>query len=104
MHTPCTIKAVPQDSVQPVPMLDFSRQFSTIRDEVLEAIETVCTSQKFILGPQVASFEQAAALACDSPYAIGCASGTDALWLAMKAARIGPNAGGSASDAVVTTP
>jgi dTDP-4-amino-4,6-dideoxygalactose transaminase len=85
-------------------MLDFSRQFSIIREEVLEAIEKVCTSQKFILGPEVASFEQAAALACDSPYAIGCASGTDALWLAMEAARIGPSSGGSATDAVVTTP
>jgi len=85
-------------------MLDFSRQFSIIREEVLEAIEKVCTSQKFILGPEVISFEQTAALACDAPYAIGCASGTDALWLAMEAARLGPSSGGSATDAVVTTP
>jgi dTDP-4-amino-4,6-dideoxygalactose transaminase len=79
-------------------MLDFSRQFSTIRDEVMEAIEAVCVSQKFILGPAVESFEAAAALACDAEFGIGCASGTDALWLALAAAGVGPG------DAVVTTP
>jgi dTDP-4-amino-4,6-dideoxygalactose transaminase len=83
---------------QPVQMLDFSRQFSGIRQELLDAIEAVCTSQRFILGPQVASFEQAAAAACAVPHAIGCASGTDAIWLALAAANIGPG------DAVITTP
>ncbi len=79
-------------------MLDFSRQFASIRQELLDAIEAVCTSQRFILGPQVASFEQAAATACAVPHAIGCASGTDAIWLALAAANVGPG------DAVVTTP
>jgi dTDP-4-amino-4,6-dideoxygalactose transaminase len=79
-------------------MLDFSRQFASIRQELLDAIEAVCTSQRFILGPQVASFEQAAAAACAVPHAIGCASGTDAIWLALAAANVGPG------DAVVTTP
>ena len=85
-------------NAQPVQMLDFSRQFAGIRQELLDAIETVCTSQKFILGPQVASFEAAAASACHAPHAIGCASGTDALWLALAAANIGPG------DSVITTP
>jgi dTDP-4-amino-4,6-dideoxygalactose transaminase len=83
---------------QPVQMLDFSRQFASLRQELLDTIESVCTSQRFILGPQVASFEQAAALACAVPHAIGCASGTDAIWLALAAANIGPG------DAVITTP
>jgi dTDP-4-amino-4,6-dideoxygalactose transaminase len=83
---------------QPVPMLDFSRQFASIRQELLDSIESVCTSQRFILGPQVASFEQAAAIACAVPHAIGCASGTDAIWLALAAANVGPG------DAVITTP
>jgi dTDP-4-amino-4,6-dideoxygalactose transaminase len=83
---------------QPVPMLDFSRQFASIRQELLDSIEAVCTSQRFILGPQVASFEQAAAAACAVPHAIGCASGTDAIWLALAAANIGPG------DVVITTP
>lgn len=81
-----------------VPMLDFSRQFAQIREEVLSAIEDVCDSQQFVLGPQVTSFERAAAAACGAPHAIGCASGTDALWLAISAAGIGPG------DAVITSP
>jgi dTDP-4-amino-4,6-dideoxygalactose transaminase len=89
---------VPTRDPQPVQMLDFSRQFVSIRQELLDAIESVCTSQRFILGPQVTSFEQAAARACAVPYAIGCASGTDAIWLALAAANIGPG------DAVITTP
>jgi dTDP-4-amino-4,6-dideoxygalactose transaminase len=79
-------------------MLDFSRQFTALRPELLTAIEAVCLSQQFILGPQVAAFEQAAASACSVPHAIGCASGTDAIWLALAAANVGPG------DAVVTTP
>src|ERR1700735_3971409 len=79
-------------------MLDFSRQFAILRQEILDSIEAVCTSQNFILGPQVTSFEFAAATACDVPHAIGCASGTDAIWLAMAAVNIGPG------DAVITTP
>jgi len=89
---------VPTRTLQPVPMLDFSRQFATLRQEILDTIETVCTSQHFILGPQVTSFEHAAATACAAPHAIGCASGTDAIWLALAAANIGPG------DAVITTP
>ncbi|HEX7157691.1 MAG TPA: DegT/DnrJ/EryC1/StrS family aminotransferase [Edaphobacter sp.] len=90
--------AVVPEKLQPVQMLDFARQFAQIRDEVLSAIENVCASQRFILGPEVQSFEQAAAAACGARHGIGCASGTDALWLAMASAGIGPG------DAVVTTP
>jgi dTDP-4-amino-4,6-dideoxygalactose transaminase len=89
---------VPIRNPQPVQMLDFSRQYLSIRQELLDAIEAVCASQRFILGPQVASFEQAAAAACAAPHAVGCASGTDAIWLALAAANIGPG------DAVITTP
>jgi len=85
-------------SLQSVPMLDFSRQFAILQDEVTAAIAQVCESQRFILGPEVARFEKAAAAACGVPFAVGCASGTDALWLAMAALDIGPG------DVVVTTP
>ena len=81
-----------------VPMLDFSREFAEIREEVLAAIAGVCESQRFILGPEVARFEEAAAAACGVPFAVGCASGTDALWLSLAAVKIGPG------DAVITTP
>ena len=84
--------------MQPVQMLDFSRQFAAIREEIMAAIEAVCESQKFILGPQVTSFESAAAKACGALFGIGCASGTDALWLAMAGAGVGPG------DLVITTP
>jgi dTDP-4-amino-4,6-dideoxygalactose transaminase len=81
-------------------MLDFSRQFAAIRDEVMSAIEQVCASQRFILGPAVESFEAAAAQACAAPHGIGCSSGTDALWLALAAAGVGSEPG----HAVITTP
>jgi dTDP-4-amino-4,6-dideoxygalactose transaminase len=97
MRAAITMRSVPSSS-QPVQMLDFARQFAGIRQEILNAIEKVCDSQRFILGPQVASFEQAAATACSVPHAVGCASGTDAIWLAMATANIGPG------DAVITTP
>jgi dTDP-4-amino-4,6-dideoxygalactose transaminase len=79
-------------------MLDFKRQFAAVREEVLAAIEEVCCSQKFILGPHVGSFEKSAAAACGAAFGVGCASGTDALWLAMAGAGVGPG------DAVITTP
>jgi len=101
-------------------MLDLSRQFAPLRQEILEAIAQVCDSQHFILGPQVAEFETAAASACAASHAIGCASGTDALWLALAAAGIGKNLGAPepvlsqskeldsetrvSTDTVITTP
>ena len=82
-------QSVPTLKPQPVPMLDFSRQYASLRQEVLSALTAVCDSQRFILGPQVAAFEKAAAAACAARHAIGCASGTDALWLALAACGIG---------------
>ncbi len=87
-----------QPNLIAVPMLDFRREFEEIREEVLAAITSVCESQRFILGPEVARFEEEAALACQVPFAVGCGSGTDALWLALAALGIGPG------DAVITTP
>jgi dTDP-4-amino-4,6-dideoxygalactose transaminase len=79
-------------------MLDFSRQYATLRQEVLSAVTAVCDSQHFILGPQVAAFEAAAAALCASRFAIGCASGTDALWLALAACGIGDSTAAGAPD------
>ena len=99
-----TISAPP---AQAVPFLDFSRQFAQIRDEVMAAIEHVCSSQRFILGPEVAEFEAQARTATHANFAIGCASGTDALWLALAAAGIGDSAASKRADkpdAVITSP
>ena len=87
-----------QTAASKVPMLDFSRQYQQVRAEILTAIEQVCASQHFILGQEVEKFEAAAARFCDVAHGVGCASGTDALWLALAAAEIGPG------DAVLTSP
>ena len=81
-----------------MPVLDFSRQYAEIGPELMAAVERVFSTQHYILGEPVADFEREAAAACAAKFAIGCASGTDALWLAMASAGIG------AGDAVVTTP
>jgi dTDP-4-amino-4,6-dideoxygalactose transaminase len=85
-------------SPRPVPVLDFSRQYAEIGPELLAAVEKVFATQHYILGGPVAAFEQAASSHCHAKHGVGCASGTDALWLAMAAARIGEG------DSVITTP
>jgi dTDP-4-amino-4,6-dideoxygalactose transaminase len=79
-------------------MLDLSRQYAPIREEILAALAEVLDQRQFILGQPVAGFERAAAGHLGVAEAIGCASGTDALWLALAAAGIGPGC------AVITTP
>ncbi len=81
-----------------VPFIDLVAQHQTIAAEIREAVERVFASQSFILGDEVAQFEAEAACYCDSRDAIGCASGTDALLLALMALDIGPG------DEVVTSP
>ena len=80
-----------------VPSLDLAREYSAIGPVLLRAIEGVFSSQNFIMGPQVAEFEQAAAQKCGVKQAIGCSSGTDALWMALSGSGVGPE------DLVVTT-
>jgi dTDP-4-amino-4,6-dideoxygalactose transaminase len=73
-----------------VPMLDLKRQYATIRDEVREAFDRVCESQSLILGEEVAAFERETAAFTGATAAVGCASGTDALWLGLQACGVGP--------------
>jgi len=80
------------------PFLDLKAQFASIREEVMEAVSRVLESRQFILGPEVQQFEEEIATKLGARYAIGCASGTDALILALMAAGIGPG------DEVITTP
>jgi dTDP-4-amino-4,6-dideoxygalactose transaminase len=79
-------------------MLDLKRQYAPHQQELLAAVSHVLENQQFILGQQVSSFERAAAGQLGVAHAIGCSSGTDALWLALAAAGIGPGM------AVLTTP
>jgi dTDP-4-amino-4,6-dideoxygalactose transaminase len=89
-------------SPAPIPQafdfLDLKAQFAGIREEVMAALTKVMESQIFILGSEVQSFEQEFAQAFDAKFAISCASGSDALVLALLAAGIG------AGDEVITTP
>ena len=82
----------------PVPMLDLKRQYQPLQAELLEALGRVLETQQFILGEHVAAFERAAAEQLGVKHALGCSSGTDALWLALAGAGIGRG------DSVVTTP
>jgi len=81
-----------------VPLLDLKAQHATVRDEVVRAMMQVVDDQAFILGKPVSDLEADVARLSNTKYAIGCASGTDALLLALKALDIG------AGDEVITTP
>ena len=72
-----------------VPILDLTRQYDAIKDDIHTAIQRVLASGRFILGPEVDAFEQEIAAFCGVKYAIGVASGTDALLLSLKALGIG---------------
>jgi dTDP-4-amino-4,6-dideoxygalactose transaminase len=81
-----------------IPILDLQAQYNSIKSEVDAAVKRVIDSQHFILGPEVESFEKEVAAYCDTKYAVGVASGTDALILALRALGIGEG------DEVITTP
>jgi dTDP-4-amino-4,6-dideoxygalactose transaminase len=81
-----------------VPFLDLRSQYATIRGEIIEAVTNVLEDQHFILGPQVKAFEDEVGALTGCRYSIGCASGTDALILALLALEVGRG------DEVVTTP
>lgn len=70
-------------------MLDLQRQYQPLHRELLQALGHVLETQQFILGEPVSSFERAAARELGVAHAVGCASGTDALWLALASAKIG---------------
>jgi len=81
-----------------VPLLDLKPQYAAIKGEILAAINRVCDSQYFILGPEVQALEEELAAYCHTKFALGVSSGTDALILAMMALDIKPG------DEVITTP
>jgi dTDP-4-amino-4,6-dideoxygalactose transaminase len=79
-------------------MLDLKRQYESIKDDVAAAIERVLTTQYFIGGPELEAFERESADYLGARDCVGCASGTDALWLALSAAGVQPG------DRVITPP
>ncbi|MGH8306247.1 MAG: DegT/DnrJ/EryC1/StrS family aminotransferase, partial [Steroidobacteraceae bacterium] len=85
-------------SAMQVPLLDLKPQYAPLAAEIQAAIEKVCASQHFILGPAVKELEAGVAAYSQCRYGVGTSSGTDALLLALMALGIG------AGDEVITSP
>jgi len=81
-----------------IPLTDLQAQYCSIKDEIDAAIQRVLDNGQFILGPEVKTFEEEMADFCGVRFAVGVASGTDALHLALLACGIKPG------DEVITTP
>jgi dTDP-4-amino-4,6-dideoxygalactose transaminase len=81
-----------------VPLLDLKPQYQPLAAEIQAAIQKVCATQGFILGPAVRELESSVAQYSQCRFGIGVSSGTDALLLALMALEIGP------ADAVLTSP
>ena len=88
-------RAVPRSKVR---RLDLVPQYEAIRDEIEEAIEAVLAGQQFILGASVRDFEREFARYCGTRFAVGVASGSDAILLSLMACGTGEG------DEVITTP
>jgi dTDP-4-amino-4,6-dideoxygalactose transaminase len=80
-----------------VPLFDLKPQYSIIRDEVRDALDRILDSQQFVLGSEGSALEAEVARYCQTKFAVGCASGSDALLLALMSLRIG------SGDEVITT-
>src|SRR2546430_11691553 len=81
-----------------VPLRDLKAQHATIRDSVMNAMTRVIDEQAFILGEPVERLEREVAQLSHTTHAIGCANGTDAILLSLRALDIGRG------DEVITTP
>ncbi len=81
-----------------VNFLDLKIQYAAIKDEIASALQEVLDNTAFASGPFVAKFEEEFAAYCQTEHAVGVGSGTEALWIALLAADVGPG------DAVITVP
>ena len=89
--------AMPVKAMMQVPLLDLKAQYADIKTDVDKAVHRVLDSARFIGGPEVSGLEEEVARYCGTPHAVGCASGTDALLLALRGLQVGPG------DEVVTS-
>lgn len=79
-----------EETMKPVPLLDLKRQYETLRQEMADALISVNESGQYVLGPEVKKLEASIAEVHGVKFGIGCASGSDALLLALMAAGVGP--------------
>ena len=89
--------AMPTRAAMTVPLLDLKAQYADIRRDVDDAVRRVMESARFIGGPEVAALEEEVARYSQCAHGVGCASGTDALLLSLRALGVGPG------DEVVTS-
>src|SRR6476620_8838767 len=75
---------------RPIPFIDLSRYEEGLLEELLPRIEKLLVHNQFVGGPECERFEKRLAQYCGSRFALGCANGTDALQLALRALDIGP--------------
>lgn len=73
-----------------VPLFDTSAPLAPLREELRAAVARVLDSERYILGPEVAAFEQEFAAYCGATHAVGVANGTDAITIALRAIGVGP--------------
>lgn len=91
MSTPAPSVTLPSATEpKPVPLLDINRQNQPLREEILAAITEVVDTGAFLKGPAVRDLEAEVARYCGTEHAVGCASGTDAILVALMAMGIGP--------------
>ncbi|MEX0726128.1 MAG: DegT/DnrJ/EryC1/StrS family aminotransferase [Planctomycetaceae bacterium] len=81
-----------------IPMCDLKTQYASLKIEIDAAMQAVCANTNYILGPEVRKLEKEIAAANQNQFAVGVASGTDALHLALRGLNVGPG------DEVITTP
>jgi dTDP-4-amino-4,6-dideoxygalactose transaminase len=89
---------MPTISTPSIPAEDVKRQYLLVEAEIHQAIDRVLPTGRYVLGPELAAFEQEFAAFCNTRYTIGVSNGTDALQLALLACGIGPG------DEVITVP
>jgi dTDP-4-amino-4,6-dideoxygalactose transaminase len=85
-------------TVRDVPLCDIQASYQGLQPQIDAAVQRVLASGQVILGPETVSLEREIAAYCGTAHAVGCASGSDALWLALAALEIGPG------DEVVVPP